>query len=132
MKLVCQYMAFFLNFSLTSSHLYPLQDENSNSRLVVDEDDNGKFRLERVKATCLESQRSRARIPLRHSSFKETQVSSLLTREDSILWVATVPMGSLTSDRQGTNFESCFCREVCHLEFIHLTILRMFSWTSLT
>ena len=40
----------FLNFSLTSSHLYPLQVENcdSNSRLVVDEDDNGKFRLERV------------------------------------------------------------------------------------
>ena len=36
----------------TSSHLHPLQVENcgSNSRLVVDEDDNGKFRLERVKA----------------------------------------------------------------------------------
>ena len=34
-----------------SSHLHPLQVENcdSNSRLVVDEDDNGKFRLERVK-----------------------------------------------------------------------------------
>ena len=51
MKLVYQYMAFFCNFSLTSSLLYPLQVENcdSNSRLVVDEDDNGKFRLERVK-----------------------------------------------------------------------------------
>ena len=35
----------------TSSHFHPLQDENcgSNSRLVVDENDNGKFRLERVK-----------------------------------------------------------------------------------
>ena len=34
----------------TSSHFYPLQVENcdSNSRLVVDEDDNGKFSLERV------------------------------------------------------------------------------------
>ena len=51
MKLVYQYMAIFLNFSPTSNHLYPLQVENcdSNLRLVVDGDDNGKFRLERVK-----------------------------------------------------------------------------------
>ena len=50
MKLVYQYMAIFFTFSPTSSHLHPLQVENcdSNSRLVVDEDDNGKFRLERV------------------------------------------------------------------------------------
>ena len=55
MKLVYQYMTFFFNFSLTSSHLYPLQVENcdSNSRLVVDKDDNGKFRLERVKSQLL-------------------------------------------------------------------------------
>ena len=41
----------FLTFSPTSSHLYSLQVENcdSNSRLVVDKDDNGKHRLERVK-----------------------------------------------------------------------------------
>ena len=52
MKLAYQYMAIFFNFSPTSNHLYPLQVENcdSNSRLVVDEDDYGKFRLERVKA----------------------------------------------------------------------------------
>ena len=51
MKLAYQYMAIFFNFSPTSNHLHPLQVENcdSNSRLVVDEDDNGKFRLERVK-----------------------------------------------------------------------------------
>ena len=50
MKLVYQYMAIFLNFSTTPNQLHPLQVENcdSNSRLVVDEDDNGKFRLERV------------------------------------------------------------------------------------
>ena len=50
MKLIYQYMAIFYNFPPTSSHLHPLQVENcdSNSRLVVDEDDNGKFRLERV------------------------------------------------------------------------------------
>ena len=44
-------MTIFLNFSPTSSHLRPLQVENcdSNSRLVVDEDDYGKFRLERVR-----------------------------------------------------------------------------------
>ena len=37
-------MAIFFNFSPTSTHLHPLQVENcdSNSRLVVDENDNGK------------------------------------------------------------------------------------------
>ena len=51
MKLAYHYIAMFFNFSLTSNHLHPLQVENcdSNSRLVVDEDDNDKFRLERVK-----------------------------------------------------------------------------------
>ena len=46
---------FFLYLPLTSSHLHPLQVENcdSNSRLVVDEDDNGKFRLERGKSQLL-------------------------------------------------------------------------------
>ena len=45
-------MIVFFNLSLhTSRHLHPLQVENcdSNSRFVVDEDDNGKCRLERVK-----------------------------------------------------------------------------------
>ena len=44
-NIVCFY------FSPISSHPHPLQVENcdSNSRLVVDEDDNGKFRPERVK-----------------------------------------------------------------------------------
>ena len=53
MKLVYQYMAIFFTFSLTSNHLHPLQVENcdSNSRLVVDEEDNGKFRLERVNSS---------------------------------------------------------------------------------
>ena len=52
MKLVYQYMTIFLNFLPTSNHLHPLQVWNcgSNSRLVVDEDDNGKLRLERVNA----------------------------------------------------------------------------------
>ena len=52
MKLVHQYMTIFFNLSHTSSHLHPLQVENcdSNSRLVVDEDDNDKFRLERVNS----------------------------------------------------------------------------------
>ena len=47
MKLIDQYMAIFYNFSPTLNHLHPLQVENcdSKSRLVVDEDDNGKFRL---------------------------------------------------------------------------------------
>ena len=51
MELVYQYMTIFFNLSSTSSNLHPLQVENcgSNSRLVMDEDDNGKFRLEKVK-----------------------------------------------------------------------------------
>ena len=50
MKLAYQYIAIFFNFSATSNHHHPPQVENcdSNSRLVVDEDDNGEFRLERV------------------------------------------------------------------------------------
>ena len=50
MKLLYQFMAIFFNFLTTSNHLHPLQVENcdSNLRLVMDEDDNGKFRLERV------------------------------------------------------------------------------------
>ena len=41
----------FFHLSPISSHLHPLQVENcdSNMRLVVDKDDNGKFRLQRVK-----------------------------------------------------------------------------------
>ena len=52
MKLFDQYITIFFSLPPTSSHLNPLQVENcdSNSRLVVDEGDNGKFRPERVKA----------------------------------------------------------------------------------
>ena len=47
MKLVHKCMAIFFNFQTTSNHLHPLQVENcdSNSRLVVDEDDNVKSGL---------------------------------------------------------------------------------------
>ena len=56
MKQFCQYMAIFGNLSPSSSHLHPLQVENcdSNSRLVVDEDDNGKFRLEWVNSAAIQ------------------------------------------------------------------------------
>ena len=52
-------MAVFFNFSPTSNHLHPLQVENydSNSRLVVDDDDNGKFRPERVESTLQQGTR---------------------------------------------------------------------------
>ena len=55
MKLVYQYIAISFNFSTISNHLHPLHVENcdSNLRLVVDEDNYAKFRLERVKiALC--------------------------------------------------------------------------------
>ena len=50
MNLVYQYIAIFLNFPPTSNHFHPLQVKNcgSNLRLVVDKDDYGKFRLERI------------------------------------------------------------------------------------
>ena len=102
MKLIDQYIAIFFNFSTTSNHLHPLQVENcdSNSRLVVDEDDNGKCRIERVKAACLESRRSRVRTLLWHSSFKDTKC--LRDRE----------VASSASDRHGSNFESSDWRAV--------------------
>ena len=48
-------IAIFFHLPPTSSHLHPLQVENcdSNSRLVVDEDYNGKFRFERVNVHVL-------------------------------------------------------------------------------
>ena len=53
-------MAIFVNLSPTSSHFHPLQVEHcdSNSRLVVDEDDTGKLRLERVNVLFRESGQS--------------------------------------------------------------------------
>ena len=47
MKLVYQYMTIFFTLSPTSNHLHPLQVENcdSNSQLVVDEDDKVKSGL---------------------------------------------------------------------------------------
>ena len=62
-KLAYQYIAIFFNFSTTSNHLHPLQVENcdSSSRLVLDEDANVKFRLERgetirtVQDTCTDT-----------------------------------------------------------------------------
>ena len=55
MKLVYQYMAIFFTFSPTSNHLHPIQVENcdSNSRLVVDEDDNVKSGLKGLNALVL-------------------------------------------------------------------------------
>ena len=46
---------YFFHLPPTSSHLHPLQVENcvSNSRLVVNEDDNGKFRLKKGQSADL-------------------------------------------------------------------------------
>ena len=51
MKLVYEYIAIFYIFYITPNHLHPLQVANcdSNSRLVVDEDANGKFKIEIVE-----------------------------------------------------------------------------------
>ena len=52
MKLVYQYMVIFFNFLTTSNHLHQLQVENcdSSSRLVVDEDYNVKSGLKGLTA----------------------------------------------------------------------------------
>ena len=67
-QLFYQYITIFPNFSPTPTHLHPLQVENcdSNSRLVVDEGDNGKFSLERVKK----------RISVQTSGFENILVSN--------------------------------------------------------
>ena len=48
MKLYYQYMAIFTHLKSSSSTSIPAEICDSNSRLVVDEDDNGKFRVKRV------------------------------------------------------------------------------------
>ena len=55
MKLFYKYMLIFFDLSPTSSHLHPLQAENcdSNSRLVVDEDDNVKSGLKGLIAVAM-------------------------------------------------------------------------------
>ena len=51
MKLAYQFMAIFFNLLPSLNHHHPLQVENSdsNSRLVVDEDDNVKSGLKGLK-----------------------------------------------------------------------------------
>ena len=51
MELFYEYIGIYFSSSPTSSHLYLVQVENcdSNSRFVVDEDEKGKIRLDRVK-----------------------------------------------------------------------------------
>ena len=64
-----QYMVVFFNFSPTSNHLHPLQVENcdSNSRLVVDDDDNGKCRYENAKhQSCRAKKKQLYSIKLTH------------------------------------------------------------------
>ena len=83
-----------------------------------------------VKAVFLESQRSRVRTSLWHSSFKEKNVSSPLTRKDSILWGASVTKRwrarPQTARAQILNSVSGGQWHV-----INLTIFRRFSWPSL-
>ena len=64
---------------------------------------------------------------------KKQNVSSLLTRKNSILWGVSVTekyMASSASVCQGSNFElNSVSGGQCHL--IHLAILRKFFWPSL-
>ena len=66
-RIYMKFLSIHGNLSPTSSHLHPLQVENcdSNSRLVVDEDDNGKLRHERVNKP-LKSQLLRTKCVFKH------------------------------------------------------------------
>ena len=79
MKLVYKYMPIFFNFYTTSNHLHPLQVENcdSNSRLVVDEDDNGNSGLKGLINECS------PKLSL-GSKFWESEVNILLEAECEI------------------------------------------------
>ena len=89
-----------------------------------------------VKAACLESRRLLVWPPLWHSNSKEQNVSSPLTRKDSIFWGKVSIAGSLrdrevvcsASDRHGRILNPV-SGGLCHL--IHLTILRRCSWLCL-
>ena len=85
-NLVHQYMEIFFNFSLTSNHLHPLQVQNcgSNSRLVVDEDDNGKLRIERVKSR--RRSRKNHHFPLKQS--KDVHIGRLKSTSNSYKLIA--------------------------------------------
>ena len=93
MKLVNQYITFFFNFSTTSNHLHPLQVENcdSNSRLVVNEYDNGKFRVERVKP---------------RKSFFSLKISVVLRNTDIFMWSHTGGCTLLLSGGQAHRSDS--------------------------
>ena len=58
------HMVIFFNLALTSNHLHPLQMENcdSNSQLVVDEDGIGKSRLKICHAKEMKGLMERAAI----------------------------------------------------------------------
>ena len=72
-------MTIFCNFYTTSSHFHPLQVENrgSNSRLVVDEDDNGKFGFQRVKGLERRIYQRRVSLIQREQSIQRFRISSL-------------------------------------------------------
>ena len=81
---------------------------------------------------CLKSQRSRARPPLWYSSCKETNVSSPIIRNYSVLWGASVTE-RYRARPQSANArlgESCLSGGQCYI--IHVTIVRRLSWPSLT
>ena len=72
MKLLYQFIAVFVNFSATSSHLHPLQVENcdSNSQIVVDEDDKLESGLKGLKPTIVALGAKRATICPVNLSFR--------------------------------------------------------------
>ena len=84
MTLVYQYMAIFFTFPTTSNHLHPLQVKNcdSNLRLVVDEDDNGKLPAK-----------------WRHLNFRPLEVVSRWRDSQFLKWVKNIQIRQNKGER---------------------------------
>ena len=89
MKLAYQYIAIFFAFSTTSSHLHPLQVGNcdSNSRLVVDEDDNIKSGLKELNVILAVIIRIRSAVKWRQRLMQIIGAKPCET--NSLIWISS-------------------------------------------
>ena len=107
-------MAIFFTFPPTLNHLHPLQVENcnSNSRRVVDEDDNGKFRPERVNGFHVSLSRV-VTVVTRENVVNHITDCKVVIRA-SILFICFVYMTKLQSVATDLNLSERFwiCRQI--------------------
>ena len=98
MKLVCKYMAIFFTFSSTSNHLHLLQVENcdSNSRFVVDGDDNVKSGLKGLSNKLQSTLRSfRSLINIQYCGLAYNHVHKGCLKPHSFYFISSVSFALL-------------------------------------